>query len=329
MKALFYTGTQQIELRETDEPTVGDGECLVEVSHCGICGSDMHAYHGHDARRVPPMILGHEAVGTARTGIHAGKRVAINPLVSCGKCVDCENDREHLCASRDLLGMKRPGAFAELVAAPEQNCVVLPDTLSFELAALSEPLACAVHAVNLAMDHCEMPAQEMSVSVLGGGAIGLLCALVFAHRGVGKLAIAEPNELRRSELSKATSASPYDPISGSCPLEVVDVVLDAVGTGVTRAAASALVRPGGNIVHIGLQDSNDGLDTRRMTLQEIGFVGTYCYRPDEFKHAVKLLANGLINDPAWIDHRPLSAGASGFSDIHDGKAAPKIILACR
>ena len=117
MKALVYTGTQMSEIRDVDVPVVGDNQVLVDLAFCGICGSDMHAWHGHDERRVPPLVLGHEAVGIVLTGPLAGKRVAINPLMTCGDCDFCSSGDEHLCASRELIGMRVPGAFAEKLAA--------------------------------------------------------------------------------------------------------------------------------------------------------------------------------------------------------------------
>ena len=324
MKALFYTGTLQTEVRETPDPQAGDGETLIEVSHCGICGSDMHAFHGHDARRVPPMILGHEISGFARGGPFDGKRVVVNPLMTCGTCKACTSGKVHLCPQRRLLGMAVPGGFAQKVVVENANISEIPDQLSFENAALAEPLACAVHAVRLGLERLDTPAQEAKVVVLGGGAIGLLCAMVFAEMGVTDLHIAETNPKRRVVLEGAVSAKAYDPISHT-PADV-DLVLDAVGSGRTREASTEMVAPGGMIVHIGLQDNEAGLDTRKMTLQEVGFLGVYCYTPEDFAQAVNLLAEGRVANGVWSETRPLIEGTQSFMDIHEGNAPPKIIL---
>ncbi|MEM7291018.1 MAG: alcohol dehydrogenase catalytic domain-containing protein, partial [Pseudomonadota bacterium] len=116
MKALVYTDTMQTEFRDEPDPVAQDGEIVIDLTHCGICGSDMHAWHGHDARRVPPLILGHEAVGIARSGKFAGKRVALNPLMTDSTCEFSLSGQEHLSPSRELIGMRVPGAFAESVA---------------------------------------------------------------------------------------------------------------------------------------------------------------------------------------------------------------------
>ena len=166
------------------------------------------------------------------------------------------------------------------------------------------------------------------VVVLGGGAIGLLAAFVYRNRGVDRLWIAESNPVRRAVLESVIDANVYDPVAGGPPMEGVDIVFDAVGSGRTRAAASAMVRPGGTIVHTGLQDSAEGLDTRRITLQEINFIGTYCYTKVDFAEALNLLRAGKVTRDGWTEIRDLDAGAQSFQDIHDGKAPPKIILTC-
>lgn len=326
MKALYYTGTQQMEIRQTNLPEARAGQSVIRVSHSGICGSDMHAWHGHDARRVPPMILGHEAVGVAEDGPHAGRRVAINPLMSCGVCRFCLSGDSHICPERALIGLKDPGAYAERVAVATDNLTVLPDSLAFDQAVLAEPLAVCVHAVRVGYERHAGAAE--TVAVLGGGAIGLLAARVYLHRGVGTVWIAESNPVRRKMLEQVLDARVYDPAAVGPEAESIDMVFDAVGSGRTRAAASALVRPGGTIVHTGLQDSAEGLDTRRITLQEIAFVGTYCYQPVDFAAGLDLLAAGHVTRDGWSEIRPLDAGAQSFQDIHDGNAPPKIILDC-
>ncbi|MGI9357395.1 MAG: alcohol dehydrogenase catalytic domain-containing protein, partial [Rhizobiaceae bacterium] len=326
MKALFYTGTMASEVRETEDPIASEGEVLVEISHCGICGSDMHAWHGHDPRRVPPMILGHEAVGIPQAGHYAGKRVAINPLMTCGSCRHCLTGDDQLCKKRDLIGMFKAGAYAEKVTIAERNLYPLADDLSFEIAALAEPLAVCIHAVEVARKTLRRPISESRCIVLGGGAIGLLTAMVLVDQGCKDLRIAEPNDGRRAVLEKVVACRTYDPSVGGPEEKSAELVLDAVGAPVTRKAASGLVMPGGTIVHIGLQEAGDGLDTRYFTLQEVTFSGTYCYNRYDFAAALYLLARGLVQNRDWIEVRPLDDGAQGFIDIHEGNAPPKIIL---
>ena len=324
MKALVYTGTMQSEVRDMPLAEMQAGQVIIDVNHCGICGSDMHAWHGLDERRIPPLILGHEAIGIARSGKFAGQRVVVNPLMACGSCFACTHGDEHLCPSRELLGMRHAGAFAEQLIVKEDNLTAVSDNLSEANAALAEPLACAVNAVRLAEKH--ISDRQAGVVVLGGGAIGLLAAMVFSDLGYQDIHIAETNGLRREMIESLGNFRTYDPISGAPACERVDIVLDAVGSGRTRAAASAMVRAGGVISHIGLQDSEPGLDTRRITLQEIQFTGSYCYRKAEFAEAVRLLEAGIITGDGWAEVRDLDRGAQSFIDIHEGNAPPKIIL---
>ena len=230
----------------------------------------------------------------------------------------------HLCATRELIGMRYPGAFAEQVLIPDSNLTRLDDSLSFQNAALAEPLAVAVRTVGLA-ERGGATRDSRSV-ILGGGAIGLLCAQVMKAGGYAPPRIAETNSLRRVMLEELGLGETYDPRDGGPEDGTVDLVIDAVGMGVTRAAASAMVRPGGVIVHVGLQDNEPGLDTRRVTLQEIAFLGVYCYRDDDFAAAIALLTSGKAGGEGWVEIRGLDDGAEAFVDIDQGRAPPKIIL---
>ncbi|MEM7499843.1 MAG: alcohol dehydrogenase catalytic domain-containing protein [Pseudomonadota bacterium] len=327
MRALVYTAVETLELRDVAPPEPVEGESVVAVEMCGICGSDMHAWHGKDARRVPPLVLGHEAVGIAETGPLAGRRVALNPLMSCGTCAVCHAGRRHLCPNRELIGMRVPGAFAERVRIRDRNLTVLPDTLPSAQGVLAEPLACAVHAARLGLERLGGRADALSAAVLGGGAIGLLSAIVLRVEGIGALSVAETNGPRRETLDAVLGGVAYDPIASPGAEGSVDLVIDAVGSGPTRAAASRLARPGGAIVHVGLQDSAEGLDTRRITLQEIAFIGSYCYGEDDFAAALDLLERRAVDGADWIEIRPLQAGAASFRDIDAGSAPAKIALA--
>lgn len=329
MRALVYTGPNQLEYRAEPDPEPRSGEVIVAVDAVGICGSDMHAYHGHDERRQAPLILGHEAAGVAVSGQLKGRRVTINPLVTCGICDVCLDGDSHLCRARQILSMMpRPGAFAELVCVPEQNLVEIPDGLPTTKAALAEPVAVAYHAVNLGLGRLRRPPSRATCVVLGGGAIGLASALVLAQSGVGRILVAEPHAGRRATVAKAGSFETYVPGEAPEPAEgSVDLVLDAVGAEATRTAACRLAKPGATIVHIGLLPGSDGLDVRRLTLQEITFIGSYCYSMLDFRETVAALASGRLGTLDWFEERLLREGAAAFQDLDRGRtAAAKIIL---
>lgn len=327
MRALVYTAPHRMEMREMPDPAPRAGEVLVAVESAGICGSDMHAWAGHDDRRPAPLILGHEIAGRILTGARAGSRVAVNPLVTCGACRACSEGRDNLCPDRQIISMPpREGGFAQLLAMPEGNLVDLPDHLAFDQAALAEPIACGWHAARIARAHPAGAAPDARALVLGGGAIGLGAALSLAAQGVADILMVEPNPARRAFLQERCgqrAVVPEDPAAQG----PFDIVVDGVGIVGTRAHASRVVRPGGIIVHIGLGSAEGGLDVRRMTLQEITFVGTYTYTARDFRDTVQAMSEGRLGALDWTETRPLDAGPQAFRDIREGRvAAPKIIL---
>lgn len=330
MKALVYLGPNQLAWRDEPDPEPLPGEALVRVDAVGICGSDMHAYHGLDERRPAPLVLGHEAAGRVLTGRMAGQRVTIDPLVTCGHCRFCFDGRSHLCRVRQIISMPpRPGAFAELVRMPEVNLVPIPDAMSAVHAALAEPMAVAWHAVRNGISALHRPLASARCLVIGGGAIGLAAALVLFHFGAKDVYLAESNPLRRATASKAAPALlAYAPGEFGRPDEMsVDLVLDAVGADATRAAASAMAAPGGVIVHVGLLPGQSGIDIRKLTLQEITLIGSYCYTHADFLETVNALAQGRFGALEWLEERPISDGVRAFHDLDKGKvAAAKIVL---
>jgi threonine dehydrogenase-like Zn-dependent dehydrogenase len=329
MKALVYTKPNALEWRDEPEPLFGKDEVVVRVDAVGICGSDMHAYHGHDSRRPPPFVLGHEAAGHIISGPKAGARVAVNPLISCGVCDWCVSGRPHLCPSRELLSVPpRPGAFAELVRVPERNLYTVPDKLEPTKAALTEPLAVAYHAVCLGVRLLSRPVFASHCLVLGGGAIGLGCALALEIQGARQIYIGEPNAARRRTASRAGRFQCYPPGERGEPAKSsMDLIIDAVGAEATRAAACRSIKPGGVIVHAGLLPGSEGLNVRKITLQEVIVAGTYCYTPVEFRETVDAIATGRFGPLDWFEERPLEDGPRAFHDLDSGAtAAAKIVL---
>lgn len=329
MEALVYTGPKTLEIRDVPHPVVPDGEALVKIDSVGICGSDMHAWAGHDARRPAPLILGHEAAGTVVGGAEAGLPVTVNPLVTCGACPDCEAGRSNLCNAREIISMMpREGAFTEYLSIPWKNLTYVNCTATLEQAALAEPIACGWHAVRLARKTMEASLRESRCLVLGGGAIGLGASLVLAAHGAEEIWIGETNPERRKVLNSIGDFRVYDPQSDNGPGNgTVDLAIDGVGIEATRATASQYVRPGGVIMHIGLGSASGGLDVRRMTLQEITFIGTYTYTPEDFRDTAQAIFDGRLGSLDWMEIRPLRDGAKTFDSISAGDvAAPKVIL---
>jgi L-iditol 2-dehydrogenase len=328
MKALIYTGPETLAYRDAPEPSPAADEVVVGVEAVGICGSDMHAFLGHDERRPAPLVLGHEAAGRVIEGRERGRRVTVNPLVTCMACDACLDGRTNLCSKRQIISMPpRPGAFAEKIAIPERNILDVPDSFPIEQAALCEPLACGWHAVKAAARVSAVSLPAARCVVIGGGAIGFGAALALSAFGAAEIAIAEPNPLRRAALERAGQLHVFDPESANGAQENAQVVIDAYGDQSSRAAACRAVRPGGVIVHIGLASATGGLDARRMTLQEVTFIGTYTYTMTDFRETFAAMVDGRLKALDWFESRPLADGAAAFADIRAGRvAAPKIVL---
>jgi L-iditol 2-dehydrogenase len=314
MRALVQTGPRRLEMRDVPAPASD----VVRVACCGVCGSDMHAWAGHDPRRPVPLTLGHEIVGRDE----AGRVVTVNPLVACGACRYCREGRDNLCPERAILSMPpREGGFAEAVASPAANNVAVPEGVPLAAAALAEPIACGWHAVRLV----RRIAPLGEALVLGGGAIGLGAALSLVAQGAERVLLVEPNAARADRLRGLPGV---EVAAGGAP---ADTVVDAVGIDPTRRASFEQVRPGGVVVHIGLGGGSGGFDARRATLQEITWFGTYTYTAADFRETAEAIFDGRLPIAAHLDRlveeRPLAEGPAVFDALAAGEvAAPKVVL---
>ncbi|MGC1439964.1 MAG: alcohol dehydrogenase catalytic domain-containing protein [Burkholderiaceae bacterium] len=328
MNALVYTAPNEMQVRSAPMPNASDLESVLRIEAVGICGSDMHAYHGHDPRRKPGLILGHEFAGTVVDGPGIGRRVTGNPLISCGRCEYCIQGRNNLCADRTMVGMTRAGAFAQYMSIPEKELIDIPDDMSATQAALTEPGATALHALAMGQRAMLRPLPEARVMVIGGGAIGMLSALLLRAYGAREVWVAETNDLRRDAVAKHAQARTFNPVNDAGPGESsCDLVIDAVGAAVTRKLMLTTVKPGAVAVHIGLQDWASEIDMRKLTLAEITLIGTYTYSTADLKATVAAIHDGKFGDLSWVEERPLSDGAQAFDDLHNQRtASAKLVL---
>ncbi len=327
MKGLVYVKKRTLDYKEVQDPTVTENDALIKIDSVGICGSDMHAFLGHDERRPAPLILGHEAAGTVVEGYNKGKRVTVNPLVSCLNCSACRKGRNNICSNRQLISIPpRQGAFAELLAVPDRNTLIVPDNVNINHAALTEPLACGWHAVKLGAKVLDVSLSDAHCLVIGGGAIGVGVSLSLKAKGVEKVTMVE-NSLLRYQMLLANFGSEISIREELDSSMEFDFIIDAVGYSKTREKACNLCRPGGVIAHIGLGNGSEGLDVRRMTLQEITFIGTYTYTPEDFKETAQAIFTNQMGDFGWVEQRPLEQGHQAFLDILEGRvSASKIVL---
>jgi alcohol dehydrogenase len=330
MKALVYTQPNEMQVLDRPYPSLDPDEVVLKIESVGICGSDMHAFHGHDPRRKPGLVLGHEFAGTIAESssplFTQGQRVTGNPLITCGYCEYCLQGRNNLCANRTMVGMTRPGAFAEYMSIPASSLIVIPEGLSIDAAALTEPAATAVHAINLSMRALHRPIQECRVLVLGGGAIGMLSALLLKHYGVDDVLVAEVNPLRRQAIEKHAACKTINPVEEKVAENSYEFVMDCVGAVVTRKTALAAVKPGGVMMHVGLQDWASEIDMRKLTLAEITLLGTYTYSTIDLQATVNLLARNAFGNLSWVEKRSLEEGAKAFDDLHYGRSASAKVL---
>lgn len=331
MKALVYTQPNEVQLQEREYPALVPNEVILKIDAVGICGSDMHAFHGHDPRRLPGLVMGHEFSGTVvdsrAPGIPSGIRVTANPLITCGHCEYCVQGRNNLCANRTMVGMTRPGAFSEFMSIPASSIVDMPQDMDPVHAALAEPAATALHAINLSMRALVRPLPECKVLVLGGGAVGMLSTLLLHSYGCMDVTLAEVNALRRRSAEEHAFCKTYNPGEGRVAENSFDFVIDAVGAKATRNVALAAVKPGGVVMHIGLQDWASEIDMRKLTLAEITLLGTYTYTTADMRAAVRGLYQGAFGNLEWVETRPLAEGAAAFADLDKGRAASaKVVL---
>lgn len=331
MRALVYTRPNEMQLQERPMPRAEPGEVVLRIDAVGICGSDMHAWHGHDPRRQPGLVLGHEFVGTvaesAAPGFAVGTRFTGNPLITCGSCEYCVQGRNNLCANRTMVGMTRPGAYAEFMSIPAASLIAMPQDMAARDAALTEPAATAWHAINLTLRALVRPLHECRVLVIGGGAIGMLSALLLRHLGVDRVTLAELNPLRRDAVQQHAKCRAVDPRAEPLAESSFDVVIDAVGAKATRTQALAAIKPGGVVMHVGLQDWASEIDMRKLTLAEITLLGTYTYTTADLRATVDALARGAFGDLSWVEQRPLVDGPQAFVDLDQGRcASAKVVL---
>jgi threonine dehydrogenase-like Zn-dependent dehydrogenase len=302
VRALVFMAPSVVEMQDVDEPQPRDGEVILDVKGSGICGSELHGFRSLGFRK-PPLVMGHEIVGIDA----AGRRVAVNPLLSCGRCDLCTRGLPQVCRERGLLGVHRPGGFAERVAVPAAALHVLPDDLGWEAAAMVEPLANAVHALRQVPE-----VRGARVAVIGAGAIGLLCLLVARRLGAGQVTVVDPSAGRLVTATRLGADA-----TGAALVEEYDVVIDAVGLPATRADSVLRVRPGGHAVWIGLARAEATIDGNDLVRGERHIVGSFAYRPEEFAEAVALSADC---DLGWSTGVPLEDSQRVFMALADGSS---------
>ncbi|KQQ79852.1 zinc-dependent alcohol dehydrogenase family protein [Aureimonas sp. Leaf324] len=325
MQAIRLEGVGELAVRETAKPVPGEGDLLVRVEACGICGTDRHLFHGEFPSR-PPVTLGHEfagtveAVGPGVTRFGPGMMVTGDPNIACGRCPECHRGRVHLCRNLQAIGIHRDGGFATHVIVPETQAHRLPDGFDPVHGAFTEPLACCIHG----MDVAALKPGE-TVVVLGGGLIGLLVVqlarlagasrIVLATRSADKRALAE--RLGATETVDAGQSDAEHRIAGEGGLLLggADLVVEAAGVAETVAQAPRLAARGGRVLLLGVLPQGEKVEIEPFDLlfREVQFLTSFV-NPFTHARAAALLAAGAIDVAPLVSRRvTLQEGAEAIS----------------
>jgi (R,R)-butanediol dehydrogenase/meso-butanediol dehydrogenase/diacetyl reductase len=302
VKAVAITEDQSTAVVRIDRPVPGAGEALLDISYCGICGSDLHMLDLPAGLLPSGHVLGHEFTGViAQLGPQAdgwavGDRVVVFPMIACGQCDPCVAGHRNLCGSGidQGPGLGRQGAYAESVAVPVGMLRRLPAMVSDADGALAEPLAVAIRAVNLSAASPDEP-----VCVLGAGPIGLLTVAALQARGFGRIAVVEPVPGRRSVVQRlgVAAVAPGDAVGGVAPLldgEAPTVVIDTTGHPSGAPLAIGLLRPAGRLTIVGMPGEPAAIDLTTLAFKELTVRGSLCYEDSDFTEALDHLAAGRI-----------------------------------
>jgi L-iditol 2-dehydrogenase len=330
MKSLLLSEYNHLEIADLPLPAVGPDEVLVRVEACGICGSDVHGYDGSSGRRIPPIVMGHEAAGTvAAIGADVrkyaqGDRVTFDSTVYCGKCEYCARGQINLCDNRQVIGVscgdyRRHGAFAEYVVVPERIMYPLPETISFDEAAMLEAVSVALHAVRVS----EAAGGETAL-VIGAGMIGLLTLQAARAAGCKRVLIADVDATRLNLATQVGAEEILHCSGAELVAEVlrltngrgVDLALEAVGRNETVAAAIDSTRKGGTVTLVGNIAPEVTLPLQKVVTRQLRLQGS-CASCGEYPEAIELIANGKIQvEPLITAVASLEEGPRWFERLH-------------
>lgn len=309
MRALMMQAVGKLEMVEIPDPVPAPGEVVVDVVAVGICGSDFHSARDGGLLRVPPIVMGHEFSGTVE-----GRRVTVDPMITCDSCSDCRRGLDNFCRQRTIIGIQRQGGFAERVAVPLNALVDLPGRVSFEAGALIEPLSVALHAVGL----CE-PERNWRVAILGAGTIGLMTT--FLCKGFAADLHVADLDTKRLSMAKAMGAGTVTTqLDGE-----FDLIFDCAGAVSTHRESVARLKPGGTSVWIGNESPDPAYDAQALVRLQKRVIGSAAFTHRDFREAVKKIDNCMLE---WTTQASLDEGVKAMYDLM--KPAPggpiKVIL---
>ncbi|BCB77973.1 alcohol dehydrogenase catalytic domain-containing protein [Phytohabitans flavus] len=317
MRQVWITGPGAVEVRDVPEPEPAAGELLVRTAYAGICGSDLHTLHRGHPWLPYPIPPGHEAsgvvaaLGSGLSGWAEGDRVYLRPAVACGDCFYCGRNRPNLCANLIGVGSHRPGAFADAFAVPAAALAPVPDGVTLAAAAMTEPLATAVHATTVAAPGGRL--DGATVAVLGGGSIGQCVLLAALAAGAARVVVTDPVAAKRELALDLGAVAATDPSAPPAEEEIAtaldgrpDVVFDCVASRGSLGSALRLAMRGGTVVVVGVGHGPMDVTVEAVQDHEIRVCGSAMYVPDDFATAERLIGSGAPVHRLVTSVRPLA-----------------------
>lgn len=319
VRRLVFHGPGRLSVEETAPAPLGEGDVRLAIHSVGVCGSDVHGYAGVNARRVPGMVMGHEAIGVVEElgpGVDApalGTPVTVNPVTACGTCAQCAAGLENICPNRRIYGcaLDLPGAYADSFVVRAENTVPFSGPAPLEWGSLAEPFAVGFHAVELAGIR-----SGSDVLVVGGGPIGLGAALAARRAGAGRVVVSEPNAHRRA-VADLLGLDTLDPTSAPPEAAAVAVAFECVGHSATLAAALNAVPPRGRVVFVGLAEETIDLPATPLMVGEREIAGSAAYTRDDFRATSDWIASAEVDLAPVIEHR---VDLDGLPSVFEGYA---------
>ncbi|WML46782.1 zinc-dependent alcohol dehydrogenase family protein [Neobacillus sp. PS3-34] len=305
MKAAVLQGTKQMEVLDWQYPIASSQEVIVKVKSCGICGTDQHIYHGHpgSAEVQPPIVLGHELagevveIGSEVSSLQKGDRVSIDPNIYCGTCQYCRSNRVHLCSNLQAVGVTRDGGMGEYCRVPAANCYRIPEEMTFEEAALVEPLGCVLHGIK------KIHLSSLSkVLIIGGGFIGQLFLQLVKHQNVASIMVSEPAENKKELLYKLGAEEVVHPMNVSSV--EADVVIECVGRPESMELAVKSAVKGGQVLLFGVAAPETTISVSPFDIfsKELTIKGSFI-NPYTQEEAIALIAKKVVDVQSLISHR--------------------------
>ncbi|TCL01149.1 2-desacetyl-2-hydroxyethyl bacteriochlorophyllide A dehydrogenase [Shimia isoporae] len=335
IKAAHYRGNKTFTVETMEAPAPAKGEVAVRIAFCGICGTDMHVFHGNmDGRVGFERVIGHEMSGTVAsvgegvTNVSVGEKVVVRPLDHCGNCPACDAGHQHICHNLKFLGLDTNGAMQEIWNVPAHTLHVLPNDMRMDHAALIEPVAVACHDIRLSG---LKPGED--VLVIGGGPIGILCAMVARDAG-GNVVISEVNTYRLA-IAQAMGFDTINPVEADLPNTInertsgkgADVVFEVSGTqpGVDAMTACAATRA--RIVMVAIHAQKPQIDLFQFFWRELKLIGARVYEPEDYEKAIQLVVSGAIDSERVItDVSPLEDIQQAFESLDNSPTAMKSLI---